>query len=62
MDIISNTTNVTIESRTLKTDWTPINETVKSVEAAKSRIDYLRSVAGTEVYRIAQTTKTVYSY
>lgn len=64
MDTISITSTVNIESRTgLKGDWSPIDESVKSTEAAKARIDYLRLTAKhNELYRIAQTTKTVYSY
>lgn len=62
MEIISTTTVVSIERRTIKTDWSPIDEPFISPEAAKARIDYLRSVAGTELYRVVQTAKTVYSY
>lgn len=62
MEIISSTPTVNIERRTIKTDWSAIDETVTSTEAAKSRIDYLRSVAGTELYRVTVTTKTIYSY
>jgi len=63
MEIVNTTSTVNIESRTIKTDWSPIDEPFKSIDAAKARIDYLRSVAkNNELYRITQTTKTVYSY
>jgi hypothetical protein len=62
MDILKTSHKIVIEQRTLKSDWTPIKEDFNSLDEAQARIDYLRTIAGTELYRIADSTVRVYTY
>jgi hypothetical protein len=62
MEIIQNSKKISIERREFDSDWKPVEYSFPSIEAASARIDYLRSVAGTELYRIAQTVTSIYNY
>ena len=62
MDIVLETSVISIERRTLTTVWMIKESYFSSLTAAEDRIDYLRSIAGTEIYRITETKNTVFSY
>ncbi len=62
MEIVKTTKKIVIERREILSDWKPVEWSFTTVEAAVARIDYLRSQAGTEIYRITNSVVDVYSY
>lgn len=62
MDVIKTTSKIVIQRRTIKTDWSDTDDKPVSYEAARARIDFLRSQQGTALYRITEISTTVYGY